>query len=282
MGAVIALIFDAINALGADLLQVAGPLTDGLDHGIPAVYTMALTAHQAILPVGYIILAVFFLLELLRCVRRVESTGGGATMGLQMIFGILIKFVLCKAVMDNAGALMCGVFDGINFLTEQISTVCGITVDSTLLQLPPTSIAEIIALNLNVVGGVPYLVLALLVLLLIGFAWLRARLMIALRFIEAYLYLAVSPVPLATLPEEEWSQIGKNFLKSFAAVAIQGTLLYLTLAFYPVIVASLAQNVIQMNDSILSALFQEAFYAVLLLFALSGTTRLASSICNAM
>lgn len=281
MGTIIALLFDGINALSANLLQSAGPLTNGLSEGIPAVYALAEQAHRLVLPVGYTILALFFLLELVQCSTRVESAGGGPTMGVQMIFGVLIKLALCKLVMDNTAALMGGIFDGMNYLTEQIATVCSVTVDPTLLQLPLTS-AELLILNMTIIGGVPYLILALVVLLLVAFVWLRSRLMIYLRFIEAYLYLIVAPVPLATLPGGEWSQIGKNFLKSFAAVAIQGTLLYLVLAIFPVLVSFLVQNVIDLGDTILSALLQEAFYALLLLSALSGTTRLAEKICNSM
>lgn len=281
MGTIIALLFDGINSLSVNMLQTAGPLTSSLSDGIPAVYALAEQAHRIVLPVGYTILALFFLLELVRCSTKVESAGGGASMGVQMIFGVLVKLALCKLVMDNTAVLMGGIFDGMNYLTRQLATVCSVTVDPTLLQLPLGS-AELLILNLTIVGGVPYLILGLVVLLLVAFVWLRSRLMIYLRFIEAYLYLIVAPVPLATLPGEEWSQIGKSFLKSFAAVAIQGTLLYLTLSFYPVLVSALVQNVVNLGDTIISALLQEAFYALLLLFALSGTTRLADKICNSM
>lgn len=278
MGTVICLIFDAINSLAAGLLT-PGPLTSDLDQGIPELYTFATAANGAVLPVGYTILALFFLLELLRCSQKVESAGGGTSMGVQMIAGVLVKLGLCKLLMDNTGTLMSALFNVTSYITTKVAEICAIDMDTTMLQL---SGAEIGLLNLTIITGIPYLILALIVLLLMAFVWLRTQLMIYLRFTEAYIYLIIAPVPLATLPGEEWSQIGKNFLKSFAAVAVQGTLLYLTLAFYPVLVSALSHRVLALTDSILSALLQEAFFALLLLFALSGTTQMASKICNAM
>lgn len=279
MGLVISLIFDSINSLSADILQAASPLMASLAQGIPALYSYASLANQALLPVGYTILSLFFLLDLVQCVSKVESAGGGTSMGIQMISGLLVKLALCKLLMDNVSAFMTGIFDSMAQITAQVARVVPISTAPTWLELDT---AELMVLNLTIISGLPYLLLSLLVLLLVAFVWLRAQLMIYLRFIEAYLYLIVSPIPLATLPGGEWSQIGKNFIKSFVSVAIQGTLLYLTMAFYPVLVSSLSQSAAAVNDTILSALLQETFYALLLLFVLGGTTRLANSICSAM
>lgn len=278
MGAVISLIFDAINSLSEGLLT-PGPLTKDLAQGIPELYTFAVKANGAVLPVGYTILALFFLLELLKCSQKAESAGGGVSMGAQMIAGVLVKLGLCKLLMDNTGTLMSALFNVMNYITTKVAEICAIDMDATALRLDSMELA---LASLSFFSAIPYLLVALIVLLLMAFVWLRTQLMVYLRFIEAYLYLIIAPVPLATLPGEEWSQIGKSFLKSFAAVAIQGTLLYLTLAFYPVLVSTLSHSVLAMTDSILSALLKEAFYALLLLFALSGTTQLASRICNAM
>lgn len=279
MGLAISGLFDSINSLSVSLLQSAAPLLDGLAQGIPELYGYASMAEQAILPIGYTILSLFFLLELFQCSTKVESAGGGASMGVQMISGVMVKLVLCKLLMDNVNTVMIGIFDSATHVTGQVARVVPVSMDPALLQL---DVSEALTLNVNFFTGLPHLFLSLIILILVCFVWLRTRLMIYLRFLEAYLYLIISPIPLATLPGGEWSQIGKNFLKSFAAVAIQGTLLYLTLSFYPAIVSSLSHQVTALDDSILSALLNEACYMLLLLFALAGTTRLADKICNAM
>lgn len=200
-------------------------------------------------------------------------------MGVQMISGLMVKLALCKLLMDNTDTLMIGIFDSMAQVTTRVAQVVPISIETTVT---PLDSATVLSLNLNIFAGLGYYLIALLLLLLLAFVWLRVRLMIYLRFVEAYLYLIVSPIPLATLPGGEWGQIGKNFLKSFASVAIQGTLLYLTLAFFPALVSSLVHGVAVMEDTIFSALLQEALFALLLLFALSATTRMADKVCNAM
>ena len=88
------------------------------------------------------------------------------------------------------------------------------------------------------------------------------------RFIEIYMYVAISPIPIATFPSEDLSQIGKNFLKSFAAVCLQGTLIYLILTFFPVI---LSDNLLNEN----SAPLIYSYIPFVLILAVFGANRYA-------
>lgn len=262
-----------------------GLLTSGLAQGIPTLWSYANIASQVVLPIGYTILALFFLLELLRCSSKVESTGGGTGMGAQMIAAVLIKLALCKLLIDNTSTLMTAIFDGMSYLTTQVSQALSGQTTPTMPALQLTML-DLDTMSLGFMSGLGFLAPAIVVLLLVAATWIVSRLMIYLRFIQAYLYLIIAPIPLATLPEDEWSQIGKSFVKSFAAVAIHGTILFLTMAFFPVIVEGIAQQLTAAGSigggEIMGALLQEAFFALLLLFSLSGTTRIANSICNAM
>lgn len=47
------------------------------------------------------------------------------------------------------------------------------------------------------------------------------------RFFKIYLYTALAPIPLSTLAGEPTSQIGKNFIKSFCAVCLEGAIIIL-------------------------------------------------------
>lgn len=277
LSAILTLLFDLINELAADLFSSqSSMLTASLSDGIPALYRYAAIAQQVVLPIGYTVLSLFFLLALFDCSRKAESAGGGTTMGVEMIVGVLIKLVLCKILMDNADVLMTGIFDAVNYITVQISGIVPTETASVTLEL---SLLE--SLALSIFGGLPYLLLGLVALLLMGLVWVRSRIMIWTRFLEAYMYLIISPVPIATLAGEEWSQVGKNFLKSFAAVAIQGTMLFLVLSFFPVLVNALSAAVSGLGG-LLGALAMECLYSLLLLSALSGTSRMAEKICGAM
>lgn len=95
------------------------------------------------------------------------------------------------------------------------------------------------------------------------------------RFIEIYMYVAISPIPIATFPSDEMSQIGKNFLKSFAAVCLQGTLIFLVLTFFPVLLSE------QLIGDDVSA-FNLLLYSLVLILAVFGANRYAKSMLNAV
>lgn len=280
MGATLSQIFEWINSLSDEMFLSSELFTGKLSEGIPALYQYAISANQVVLPIGYTILSLFFLLELLRCSTRAEGSGGGAAMGVQMSVGVLVKLGLCKLLMDQTPTLLSAIFDMVGYLTGQIAANVSAGAVPPMPALEPGAV-EIALLNTNILGALPYLLLSLIVLVLVAVVWVRSRLMVVMRFIEAYLYLIVAPVPLATLAGGEWSQVGKNFLKNFAAVAIQGTLLYLALTFYPVATHAVTLLItgagVAASAGILGGLLLQAFFAVLLMALLAGVTQLSKT-----
>jgi len=96
------------------------------------------------------------------------------------------------------------------------------------------------------------------------------------RMIEIYLTCSVAPVPMATMMNKEWGQMGNNYLRGLLALAFQGFFLMVCVGIYAVLV-----NEMIVASSIETALFSVAAYTVLLCFAMMKTGSLAKSIFNA-
>ena len=96
------------------------------------------------------------------------------------------------------------------------------------------------------------------------------------RMIEIFLVVSVAPIPLSTMINREWGQIGNNYLKSLFALAFQGFLIMVCVAIY----AALVQN-IPTAANIHAALWGLVGYTVLLCFALFKTSSLAKSVFSA-
>jgi hypothetical protein len=96
------------------------------------------------------------------------------------------------------------------------------------------------------------------------------------RMIEIYLTVSVAPIPLATLANREWGQMGTGYLKALFALAFQGFLIMVCVAIYAVLV----QN-IPAADNVHGAIWGTVGYTVLLCFALFKTGSLAKSIFGA-
>jgi hypothetical protein len=96
------------------------------------------------------------------------------------------------------------------------------------------------------------------------------------RMIEIYLTCSVAPIPLATMANREWGQMGNNYLRGLLALAFQGFFLMVCVGIYAVLVNDM---IIATNIHI--AIFSIAAYTVILCFAMMKTGSLAKSIFHA-
>jgi hypothetical protein len=96
------------------------------------------------------------------------------------------------------------------------------------------------------------------------------------RMIEIYLTCSVAPIPLATMANREWGQMGNNYLRSLFALAFQGFFLMVCVGIYAVLV-----NDMVIAANIHSAVFSVAAYTVILCFAMMRTGSLSKSIFQA-
>jgi hypothetical protein len=96
------------------------------------------------------------------------------------------------------------------------------------------------------------------------------------RMIEIYLTVSVAPIPLATMANREWGQIGNNYLKALFAVAFQGFLIMVCVAIY----AALVQNIPTAANAH-AAIWTTVGYTVLLCFALFKTGSLSKTVFSA-
>ena len=96
------------------------------------------------------------------------------------------------------------------------------------------------------------------------------------RMIEIYLTVSVAPIPLATMANKEWGQMGNNYLKGLFALAFQGFLIMVCVAIYAALVQS-----IPASNNLHAAIWRVAGYTVLLCFALFKTGSLSKSLFTA-
>ena len=96
------------------------------------------------------------------------------------------------------------------------------------------------------------------------------------RMIEIYLTVSVAPIPFSTMVNQEWGQMGNNYLKGLFALAFQGFLIMVCVGIYAVLLQS-----ITLADNIHAAIWMCAGYTILLCFILFKTGGMAKSIFNA-
>ena len=97
------------------------------------------------------------------------------------------------------------------------------------------------------------------------------------RMIEIYLMMSLSPIPLATLANNELKGVGLNYFKAMLALAFQGALIILCVGIYRAVIVGHAMTP---PDEVQGAVWQMLGFTVLLCWALMQTSRLSKSIFN--
>ena len=96
------------------------------------------------------------------------------------------------------------------------------------------------------------------------------------RMIEIYLYSSVGAIPLATMTNREWGQVGSNYLRGLIALGFQGFFIMVCVGIYAALV-----NGFTVTTNIHSTIFSVAAYTVVLCFTLFKTGAISKSIFNA-
>lgn len=259
-------------------------VTTSLSDFSPALNTYATAIMNTVMkPIGYVILSLFLVLELQKIALKVESTGGNGQLGFELVMKALIKMALCKFAMDSLSLFLNAITELSLYMTNKIKALNVENIDNSGLYDSQMVLDPIMEEGFWLKLGV-FIILLIVLFITIG-AVVMVQVTVNMRFIEMYVLLAIAPIPIATIPHDEWSSVAKNFFKSFASVALQGVLIYLVMTFYPYMLKTTFDTLGKSQDGmeiLLKVVIGLLGNSILLVFALMATGRWAKSITNAM
>ena len=96
------------------------------------------------------------------------------------------------------------------------------------------------------------------------------------RMIEIYLTISVAPIPMSTMINREWGNVGNNYLKALFALAFQGFLIMICVAIYAVLLQGITSS-----SNIHAAIWGAVGYTILLCMTLFKTGSMAKSLFSA-
>ena len=191
-----------------------------------------------------------------------------------MFFKWMMKSAVAIYFVTNTFDIVMAVFDVAQHMVDAsasaINTNTTIDISSAVTSmidgLDGKSVAELasIALETGVVKLTMTAITIVITVILYG------------RMIEIYLAGSVAAIPLATMANREWSQVGNNYLRSLAALGLQGFFIMVSVGIYAVLV-----NTITISDNIHLSVLAIMTYTVILCFSLIKTSSLAKSVMNA-
>ena len=237
-----------------------------------AIWDVILNIHGALQAIGYALLVLFFLVGMIKTCGSFSETKRPET-----AFRLFIRFAIAKGVVTYGLELMLALFDIIQGITTTVMDTAGIgTAEETVL---PTEIVTAVE-ECGFLESVPLWAVTIIGSLFITVLSFIMILTVYGRFFKLFLYTAIAPVPLAAFAGEPTQSIGISFLKSYAAVCLEGVIIVLSCIIFSLFASS--PPVVNTGASAVSMVWSYIGELVFNMLVLVGAVKMADRVVKEM
>ena len=262
-------LFDNVNRQVAGIADNVGATPQAWNGGVFGMIRNL--SDNVILPIAGVILALVATLEL---IQMIVDRNNMHDMDTFMLAKWVFKTACAVVIVTNTWNIVMAVFDVAQSVVSRASGLViadtDIRIDSVIVGLE-TKLAE---MELGALFGL------WVQSMFVGFTmWALAICIFIItygRMIEIYLVTSVAPIPMATMANREWGQMGQNYLRSLFALGFQAFLIIICVAIYAILLRGIA-----VETDVSTAIWTCMGYTVLLCFTLFKTSSLARSIFHA-
>lgn len=194
------------------------------------IWNVIVNIHGALQAIGLALLVLFFVVGVMRTcgsfaeVKKPEHA-----------LKLFIRFALAKGVVTYGLELMMALF---NIVQGVISTIMNAEGFGTAAQtVLPQEIVTAVE-NCGFFESIPLWAVTLIGGLFITVLSFIMIMSVYGRFFKLYLYTAIAPVPLSTFAGEPSQSVGKSFIKSYAAVCLEGAIIVLACIIFSLFAAT--------------------------------------------
>ena len=262
-------LFEQVNTKVGEIAGQVGTTPQGWNSGIfNMVHNLSETV---VLPIAGVILAFVMTLELIQLITEKNNMHDVDTW---MFFKWVFKTACAVLIVSNTWTIVMGIFEAAQSV---VSSAAGLISGSTAIDISSVTAdleTELMAMDIGPLFGLWFQ--SLFVGITMWAITICIFIVIYGRMIEIYLVTSIAPIPMATMTNREWGQMGQNYLRSLFALAFQAFLIIVCVAIYAVLVQTIA-----LTDNVSSAIWTCMGYTVLLCFSLFKTGSLAKSIFQA-
>ena len=194
------------------------------------VWEVIQNINGALQAVGYGLLVLFFAADV------VKTCGSFAELKKsEMAFRCFVRFVLAQAAIGHGMELMMALFNIAQGMVTTIMSSSGLTAVSATT-LPDEMVTTIESVGF--IDSIPLWAITLLGSLCIWVLSLVMILTVYSRFFKLYMATAIAPIPLASFAGQPSSSIGVAFLKSYAAICLEGCVIVLACVIFSAFASS--------------------------------------------
>lgn len=236
------------------------------------IWSVIVNIHGAVQAIGLALLVLFFV------VGVVKTCGSFAELKKpEHALKLFIRFALAKGVVTYGLQLMMALFEIVQGLVGTIMNAAGFgSAQQTVL---PQEIIDAIE-SCGFFESIPLWAVTLIGGLFITVLSFIMIMTVYGRFFKLYLYTAIAPVPLSAFAGEPSQNVGKSFIKSYAAVCLEGAIIVLACIIFSLFAAS--PPAVDPNAAAVTQVWSYVGELVFNMLILVGSVKMADRIVREM
>lgn len=261
--------FDQINSQVGEVAANVGTTPASWNAG---VFSMIRTlSDNVVVPVAGIILTFVLCYELITMLMEKNNFHDFET---YTLYKWILKVFIAVYLVTHTFDITMAIFEvAQNVVNQSAGLITGTTSVDFATAIGDVA-AQLEAMEIGELFGL--LVETMLLKITMPILSLCVMLVLVGRMIEIYIYCSVGAIPLSTMTNREWGQMGNNYLRGLAALGLQGLFIMICVAIYAVLIGQIGAAA-----NLHLAIWQCAGYTVLLCFSLFKTGAVSKSILNA-
>ncbi len=237
-----------------------------------SIWNVMVNIHGAVQAVGLALVVLFFV------VGMMKTCGSFADLKRpEVAVKVFVRFAIAKAAVTHGLELMNALFSIAQGLVSTIISAAGL--GSAQEAILPTEIITAVE-ECGFFESIPLWAVTLIGGLLITVLSFVMIMTIYGRFFRLYLYTAIAPVPMAAFAGAPTQNIGLSFLKSYAAVCLEGAIIVLGCIIFSLFAAT--PPMVDADAAAVSMVWSYVGELVFNMLILVGTIKMADRVVREM
>ena len=261
---------DTWNSKLADIWNLVTQTPETFKGG--AIWNVIKNVYGGMQAIGLALLVLFFVVGVMKTCGSLTEVKKP-----EHALKLFIRFAIGKIVVTYGMDLMLSIFKISQGICSKIMTIANVT-SSTKSTLPQSIISAIESCGffesiplwaVTLIGGLVVTILSFIMILTVYG-----------RFFKLYLYTAIAPIPLSTFAGEPTSHVGKSFLKSYAAVCLEGAIIVLSCIIFSLFASS--PPVIDTSAAAVTQVWKYIGELIFNMLVLVGTIKMSDRVVREM
>jgi hypothetical protein len=258
---------DMFGELNTRVGEIAGQVGQTPQGWNPAIFNLIRTLSETVvIPVAGVILTFILCYELITMIIEKNNMHDFDTF---IIFKWIFKTFVAVFILTNTFDIVMFVFGVAQNVVNNSAGIIGGSLDVTLALADLE--AQLEAMGTGALIG--FFLQSMILGLAMNIISLCVFLIIYGRMIEIYLTISVAPIPMSTMVNREWGNMGTSYLKALFALAFQGFLIMVCVAIYAALLGGIVSS-----PNIHTAVWGTVGYTVLLCMILFKTGSMSKEI----